>query len=104
VANWAEYQGFDFVYWNMLHDAPQWSIANLPANVKQSITAYLGNCNPPEQFKKEFDNIRDFMNNGQSSDGSILKEAVAELDRKRNQNFATVCPEMAELIGYGLSV
>jgi len=25
---------------------------------------------------------------------------IADLDRKRNQNFANVCPEMAALINY----
>jgi hypothetical protein len=100
VANWADYQGFDFVYWNMLHDAPHWSIAHLPQPVKHAITAYLNNCNPPKQFRIEFDRIRDFMNNGDSHDGQILKNSIADLDRKRNQDFAQVCPEMAELIEY----
>jgi hypothetical protein len=100
VADWASYQGFDFMYWNMLHDAPQWSIANLPDIAKQAITAYLNNCNPPEQYRHEFAKIRDFMNNGQSSDGSILRNAIADLDRKRNQKFSVVCPEMAKVINY----
>ena len=100
VASWADYQGFDFVYWNMLHDAPQWSIATLPANVKTQLSAYLNNCCPPEKFRLEFERIRDFMNNGTSTDGSVLKHSIADLDRKRNQDFAQVAPEMAELINY----
>jgi pyruvate-formate lyase-activating enzyme len=100
VADWADYQMFDFVYWNMLHDAPQWSIAGLPDTAKAAVTAYLDNCNPPKKFLQEFGRIRDFMNNGVSSDGSMLRRQIAELDRKRNQNFATVCPEMAALINY----
>lgn len=100
VAEWANYQGFDFVYWNMLHDAPQWSIASLPKTVKQQISAYLNNCNPPEKFQIEFARIRDFMNNGLSTDGLILRRSIADLDRKRNQDFAAVCPEMASLIEY----
>lgn len=100
VANWANYQGFDFVYWNMLHDAPQWSIANLPESAKLEISAYLNNCCPPEKFRLEFERIRDFMNNGTSTNGSALKHSIAELDRKRNQNFADVCPEMAALLNY----
>jgi organic radical activating enzyme len=100
VADWAEYQGFDFVYWNMLHDAPHWSIANLPQSAKQTITAYLNNCRPPSQYVNEFARIRDFMNNGVSADGVELKLHIADLDRKRNQDFAAVCPEMAALIEY----
>jgi MoaA/NifB/PqqE/SkfB family radical SAM enzyme len=100
VANWVAYQNFNFVYWNMLHDAPHWSIANLPNSVKKNITAYLDNCNPPEQYRDEFVNIRNFMNNGQDSDGVVLRNAIADLDRKRDQDFAKICPEMAELIEY----
>jgi MoaA/NifB/PqqE/SkfB family radical SAM enzyme len=100
VANWANYQGFDFVYWNMLHDAPHWSIANLPESAKQQISAYLNNCQPPEQFQIEFARIRDFMNHGASTDGSELRQHIAELDRKRNQNFSKICPEMALLLEY----
>jgi hypothetical protein len=100
VADWADYQGFDFVYWNMLHDAPHWSIATLPVSAKQAITAYLNNCRPPERFLVEFARIRDFMNNGASTDGEALRHSIADLDRKRDQNFDRVCPEMAQLINY----
>ena len=100
VADWADYQDFDFVYWNMLHDAPQWSIASLPDTAKAAVTAYLDNCYPPERFFQEFARIRDFMNNGVSADGESLRQGIADLDRKRNQDFAAVCPEMAALINY----
>jgi hypothetical protein len=100
VANWADYQEFNFVYWNMLHDAPHLSIASLPENAKRQITAYLNNCKPPEKFRDEFMRIRDFMNQGTSNDGVELRRHIADLDRKRNQDFAQVCPEMAELIEY----
>jgi hypothetical protein len=84
----------------VLHDAPQWSISTLPDRAKSAIAAYLRNCYPPEQFREEFDNIITFMNNGNSTDGQLLCSQIAKLDRRRNQNFATVCPEMAELINY----
>jgi len=98
VADWAAYQGFDFVYWNMLHDAPHWSIAHLPASAKHAITAYLNNCYPPEQYRNEFAHIRDFMNNGVATNGVELCRRIADLDRKRNQNFSAVFPEMAEIL------
>ena len=98
VADWAEYQKFDFVYWNMLHDAPQWSIATLPHHVKQQISAYLDNCNPPQQFHAEFSQIKDFMNRGNGTDGRQLCDGIADLDRKRNQSFKKTFPEMALLL------
>jgi glutamate-1-semialdehyde 2,1-aminomutase len=100
VADWVDYQKFDFVYWNMLHDAWYFSIATLPDVAKQAITAYLDNCRPPERFREEFVRIRDFMNGGASNDGFMLRMKIADLDRKRDQNFADVCPEMAKLIEY----
>jgi sulfatase maturation enzyme AslB (radical SAM superfamily) len=100
VADWIDCQGFDFVYWNMMHDAWYFSIATLPDIVKKSLTAYLNNCNPPQQFRDEFVRIRDFMNNGASTDGFMLRMKIADLDRKRNQDFAAVCPEMSKLIEY----
>jgi pyruvate-formate lyase-activating enzyme len=100
VADWISYQKFDFVYWNIMHDAWYFSIATLPDNAKHALTAYLNNCNPPARFRVEFDRIRDFMNSGNSADGAVLRTKIAELDRKRDQNFAVTCPEMAEIIEY----
>jgi len=100
VASWIDTQAFDFVYWNMLHDAWYHSISRLPAEAKLEISAYLTNCQPPARFREEFARIKDFMNNGDSSDGHALRTNLAELDHKRNQNFATTFPEMARMIGY----
>ena len=100
VADWIVYQEFDFVYWNIMHDAWYFSIATLPDPAKLALTAYLNNCRPPEKFQQEFGRIRDFMNSGASTDGFMLQIKIADLDRKREQDFATVCPEMSELIGY----
>jgi pyruvate-formate lyase-activating enzyme len=100
VASWIEHQNFDFVYWNIMHDAWYFSIATLPDTAKLAITAYLNNCNPPAQFQEEFAKIRDFMNRGASTDGFMLRMKIADLDRKRNQDFAQVSPEMAKLINY----
>lgn len=100
VAHWVTQQQFDFVYWNMLHDAPHWSISTLPDSAKQELSAHLTNCDPPAKFKDEFSRIVDFMNNGNSTDGKELCVQIADLDRKRNQDFSITCPEMAKLIGY----
>jgi len=100
VAVWASSHEFDFVYWNMMHDAWYFSIATLPDTAKTAITTYLNSCNPPAKFQEEFEHIRDFMNNGASTDGFMLRMKIEDLDRKRNQDFAQVCPEMAQLIEY----
>jgi MoaA/NifB/PqqE/SkfB family radical SAM enzyme len=100
LAHWIASQQFDFVYWNIMHDAWYFSIATLPDEVKQDIDNYLSTAKIPEQFRQDFQGIRDFMNNGASTDGFMLRMKIADLDRKRNQDFAQVSPEMAELIEY----
>jgi MoaA/NifB/PqqE/SkfB family radical SAM enzyme len=100
VAQWIEQQNFDFVYWNMMHEAYYFSISTLPDLVKKSVAEKLAAAQVNEKNRKEFDLIIDFMNRGASLDGNILRMKVADLDRKRNQNFARIEPEMAKLIDY----
>ena len=100
LAHWIVAQGFDFVYWNMMHDAWYFSIATLPDTVKASITEHLCTADVPLLYREEFARIVDFMNGGASTDGFMLRMKIADLDRKRNQDFAAVAPEMARLIEY----
>jgi MoaA/NifB/PqqE/SkfB family radical SAM enzyme len=100
VAEWIDQQDFDFVYWNMMHDAYYFSIATLPDVTKKAITDKLSNAQVSAKTQKEFRQILDFMNNGNSLDGFILRMRVADLDRKRQQNLALVEPELAEIIDY----
>ena len=100
VAEWIARQGVDYVYWNMMHDAWYFSIATLPESAKREITQYLQGLTLPASFRREFDRIADFMNRGASTDGFMLRLKIRDLDRKRNQNFASVAPEMAQLIDY----
>jgi hypothetical protein len=100
LANWIALQKFDFVYWNMMHDAWYFSIATLPDTAKAQISEHLRSATVPPQYREEFDRITDFMNSGASTDGFMLRMKIADLDRKRNQDFAAVAPEMAQLIEY----
>jgi len=100
LANWIATQGFDFVYWNMMHDAWYFSIATLPESAKTDIILHLESANIPSQWREEFDRICDFMRRGASTDGFMLRMKVRDLDRKRGQNLATVEPEFAALIEY----
>lgn len=101
VANWIDSQGFDFVYWNMMHDAYYFSISTLPDSAKLVITDRLLNASVPAKVKEEFIQIADFMNRGNSlNDGHLLKMNLRDLDHKRKQNLAQVEPEFAQLIDY----
>jgi MoaA/NifB/PqqE/SkfB family radical SAM enzyme len=100
VAWWIKHTGFDFVYWNMLHDAYYFSIATLPVHAKEIIADYLRMCVFPDEYQREIDRIIDFMNNGNSLDGQLLRMHANDLDFKRNQNLAEVMPDLARAINY----
>lgn len=102
VAEWIQKnrESFNFVYWNMLHEIRHFSIASLPRTVKTALKLHLETCNVPDEFRKEFDRIIDFMVNGESLDGTDMLAAMKQLDQRRNQNLRDVAPELAGLIGY----
>jgi hypothetical protein len=101
LAAWNYSQGFDYVYWNMMHEAYYFSIATLPEGAKRDITTQLRTSGSASDAALEFEHIIAFMNGGVSLDGQLLRMKIADLDRKRSQDLRTVEPEFAELIGYG---
>jgi len=100
VANWLIQQGFNFIYWNMMHDAYYFSISTLPEPAKAEITKKLITANVPTKVLKEFVSAAEFMNRGNSLDGQLLRMNLRDLDYKRKQNLADVAPEFAALIDY----
>ena len=101
LAAWNSNQGFDYVYWNMMHEAYYFSIATLPEGAKRDITMKLRNSESASDAALEFERIIAFMTAGASLDGKLLRMKIADLDRKRGQDLRRVEPEFAELIGYG---
>jgi organic radical activating enzyme len=100
VANWLTQQGFDFIYWNMMHDAYYFSISTLPETAKAVIAQRLTTAAVPPRVLKEFVSAAEFMNRGNSLDGNLLRMNLRDLDYKRKQNLADVAPEFAALIEY----
>ena len=100
VANWIAQQSFDFVYWNMMHEAYYFSISTLPDSAKQSISDRLRAAEVPAKFRQEFDRIIEFMSNGNSLDGFIMRMKIADLDRRRQQDLSQVAPELARILEY----
>jgi len=98
LAHWISIQGFDFVYWNIMHDAWYFSIAALPDTAKHAIAKHLNSVHTG--YKQDFVGIIDFMLNGKSTDGSETRKQIQKLDQRREQNLATVAPELAELLNY----
>lgn len=100
VASWIKTQNFNFVYWNILHDAPYFSIANLPTESKKLIEQKLQSARVDEDTKKEFKQIIEFMNGREGSTGADMLRKIKELDHRRNQDLAVVEPEFAKVINY----
>jgi MoaA/NifB/PqqE/SkfB family radical SAM enzyme len=98
VADWIAQQSFDFVYWNMLHDAPQHCIANLPESAKKQIADRL--MAQATNYQKDLQGIVDFMFSRIGNDGTDLKANIRLLDQRRGQNLRAVEPELAEILNY----
>jgi MoaA/NifB/PqqE/SkfB family radical SAM enzyme len=100
VAAWIHTQGFDFVYWNLLHDAPWLSIAHLPVSAKATIHNYLNTQSFSSEYVVEIKKIIEFMNLGQSSDGDEILKNIQQLDIRRNESLKSVSPELAKILNY----
>jgi MoaA/NifB/PqqE/SkfB family radical SAM enzyme len=100
LANWIDTQQFDFIYWNMLHEAYYLSVGTMPDRAKTEAIGRLERSSVRDFHRREFDRIVDFIKNGNSLDGNILRMKVADLDRKRNTDLRSDHPELAQAIDY----
>jgi hypothetical protein len=100
VANWIHKQSFDYVYWNMLHDAPWLSIAHLPTSAKLAIHNHLSDQTFPAEYQKEIQKIIEFMQLGKSNSKQELIMNIQQLDVRRNESLKAVAPELATILNY----
>lgn len=100
VAAWIDQQDFDFVYWNMLHDGPQFCVANLPRSAKDLACDRLQSAKFSPRNRQEIDRIIEFMRQGVQDLGRELCDSVRQVDQRRNQDLRQIAPELAESIGY----
>jgi len=100
VALWIALQDFNFVYWNMMHDAWYFSISRLPVAAKEEIASYLSMCDAPTVYRPDFERIINFMNNGESMDGEETKSQIRLLDQRRNQDLSKTALELAQILAY----
>lgn len=102
IAQWLEpkLKEFDFVYWNMLHDAPEFCISNLPMSAKQVIAQRLSSAVINNKFKQEFANVITFMMQGQQNLRTELIRHIRQTDYRRGELLTHNHLELAYLIGY----
>jgi len=100
VSRWIDQQGFDFVYWNMLHEARYFSISSLPESAKHKAKQVLDRARVRDFHRREFDRMSDFMMAGESLSADSIIEQIQKLDERRSQDLRFVIPELAESLGY----
>jgi hypothetical protein len=100
VAAWIDTQDFDYVYWNMLHDAAHFCIATLPLHTKLLIENKLRSAKFSQKHQIEINRVIDFMTQGTSQDVGVLHQSIRLVDARRRQNIALVSPEFAAAINY----
>jgi len=100
LANWIDQRSFDYVYWNMLHEAYYHSVGTLPEHAKELVSKKLLSANVSDFHMKEFVKIVDFMQSGASLDGNILRMKITDVDWRRQQDLRTHHSELADAIDY----
>ncbi len=68
ITNWKYFDKFNFVFWNMLHDAPENCIKSLPTHVKDYVSDELLMADVDDDTLEEFKKIVTFMDSGKGVD------------------------------------
>ena len=98
LAEWVSHQTFEYVYFNVLHDAWYFNVRNLNDTAKKLVTDKFANYQGP--YTEDIAKVIEFMNQGQSQSTAKLVEVLRNSDIQRNQKFSDHHPEMAKAIGY----
>jgi len=103
LAKWIECQNrgnaFDFVYWNILHDAEVHCITSLPKSLKGIVAERLLNAEVNDVFKSEFKNIVDFMMTDSKIPSEDILFDIKRMDDRKGGKFSDSHSEVAVLLG-----
>jgi sulfatase maturation enzyme AslB (radical SAM superfamily) len=98
IAPWIAHQGFDFVYWNVLHSADHFSIKALGSTAKKIVTDKFANYTGA--YAADIAGIMQFMNMDYPDRSAELIRVLKQSDTQRKQKYSDHHPEMARAIGY----
>jgi organic radical activating enzyme len=98
IASWIAEQGFDFIYWNVLHSADHFSIKALNSTAKEMVTQKFANYTGV--YAADIAGIIQFMNMIYPERGAELIRVLKQSDTQRKQKYSDHHPEMARAIGY----
>lgn len=100
ICEWVDAQGFDSIYFNMLHSPARMSISNMTNEAKQLVINHLDIEKFHTRFHNDIAGIVGFINNGAGSDGKDFCEFMKRTDSNRKENFADTHAEIARAMNY----
>lgn len=100
LSQWIDMQDFDFIYWNVLHEARYFCISSLPESAKELVSHRLGMATVGDFHRQEFDKIKEFMMAGESMPVETINEQIRRLDQRRGQHLRDIICELADALDY----
>ena len=100
VVNWKYFTEFDFVFWNILHDGPEWCVQALPENAKKEAQHRLHTADVEDAIKQQWTNVIKFMNESNGITLEQLQSAIKRIDDRRGVSLRDTHSELFQLI-YG---
>jgi len=100
LLQWAETKNFGNIYFNMLHVPSFMCIHFLTPQAKELIINKFNSINWKDCYKRDVNNVIQFINNGAGSDGTEFISYIKKTDARRNQSFMSTHKEIATAMGY----
>jgi MoaA/NifB/PqqE/SkfB family radical SAM enzyme len=97
---WAETKNFGSIYFNMMHSPDHMSIQYMTPAANKLVIDKLLSITWKTKYKKEIDNVIQFIGNGAGSDGKMFLQKMKQTDEHRNQSFLNSHYEIAIAMNY----
>ena len=100
LLSWAETKNFGSIYFNMMHSPDHMSIQYMTPEANKLVIDKLQSINWKPEYKREIENIIQFIENGVGSNGELFLRKMKQTDKFRKQNFLDTHSEIARAMGY----
>lgn len=98
VVEWSYFNSFDFVFWNILHDGPEWCVQALPEQAKLAAETRLREANVDAKTRDYWQNIIAFMRGSNGITLEQLQSAIKRIDDRRGVSLRDTHSELFQLI------
>lgn len=97
ITKWVNQQPFSSVHYSTVYDPEYMSISAVTKSARKIILAKLESANSSNEH---INNIINILRNAKCSNGKLFVGYMKELDKRRNENFVDLYPEVAKAMGY----